>query len=213
MQPNGAGDPFANYIIVIFPLNGNEVATNPIPSSRRIIDFSANDTIICNDSGWTSNPEPSPAFPIQWVFGEADNHFDTVVNHFIGIRLIDNGIMKTGWIKYTAYNGVMIHLKSVGYMESCADIVLDDISSGLIDNTTSNNEISVFPNPVHNHFTVRFKNNKKSYLKVLDITRKAVYQEIFTNETNVSTDKFKKGLYFINIINGTNTISRKIILE
>lgn len=213
IEPNGASDPNANYLIVICPLNGNEVAANPTPNSNSIIDFSQNDTILCNDIVWFSDPEPSPAFPIQWVFGESDDHFDTIVSHFIGIRLVDQGVEKTGWIKYTAYDGEKIHLKSVGYMESCTDIILDEIPNGFLDNTASHHEFSIFPNPANDYFTVNFINNKKSYLKVLDITGKDVYQKTFMNTAKVSSDKYKKGIYFINVVNGNNIITKIVIIE
>ena len=85
-------------------------------------------------------------------------------------------------------------------------------------NTVGVNEIrteiaNIFPNPAIDYFTVLLYNNEESDLKVLDITGKVVCQEIFSKEINISTEKFKEGLYFVKVKNNDNIIIRKIIVE
>jgi len=73
--------------------------------------------------------------------------------------------------------------------------------------------ISIYPNPAKDYFTINLDNNEKSDLKILDITGKVVYERNFSKEINISTEKFKEGIYFVKVKNNDNIIIRKIIVE
>ena len=75
------------------------------------------------------------------------------------------------------------------------------------------NGFSLFPNPAKNDFTIKLDNNKDSYLQILDITGKVIYQKNFKKDLLVETTSFKSGIYFVRIENDNNIITEKIIVE
>ena len=86
-------------------------------------------------------------------------------------------------------------------------------ATGVSVNEIQKNDFSLFPNPAKNDFTIKLDNNKDSYLQILDITGKVIYQKNFKKDLLVETTNFKSGIYFVRIENDNNIITEKIIVE
>lgn len=74
-------------------------------------------------------------------------------------------------------------------------------------------ELSIYPNPVKEYFTVGLDNNEKTDVIIIDITGKIIYQNNFSKEMKISTTDFKSGIYFVKIKNNNDVITREIIVE
>ena len=59
---------------------------------------------------------------------------------------------------------------------------------------------AIYPNPFNDHFTVKIYDPSASYqLEVYNALGEKVMSKIFTNEENISTDKWAAGIYFLRI--------------
>jgi len=74
-------------------------------------------------------------------------------------------------------------------------------------------DISIYPNPTNDSFTVKTNNNLKSHLYILNITGKVLFEDEFSEKINVSTKKYKKGIYIVKVENINNVTIKKIIIE
>lgn len=94
------------------------------------------------------------------------------------------------------------------------DYILTKLSLPVnVEESSPNHSCLMYPNPAKDYFITSLDNNEKAELKVLDITGKVVFQETFSKETNISTAKFKEGIYFLKVKNNGNVITRKFIVE
>ncbi len=95
-------------------------------------------------------------------------------------------------------------------MNTPAYFCLDDISFASGIQKLSQNELSVFPNPVKNILTVEGVEN--TIIQITDISGKTLYnqkQNLNTNKIDVSG--FKNGIYIVSVINKTGIKKYKII--
>ena len=81
------------------------------------------------------------------------------------------------------------------------------------DNNKQNLNFSIYPNPANEKFSISLDKKNKSEIQVLDISGKVVYQRNFSKEINISTEKFKEGIYFVKVKNNDNVIIKKLIVE
>jgi len=92
------------------------------------------------------------------------------------------------------------------------------------DNSSKNNDneiqVDVFPNPSDNYFNVSFQLDpkNKTIITINDINGKQLQKEIIDKESGLYTRQFdmkdfSKGVYFINIKQGKNVVSKQIIIE
>ena len=78
-----------------------------------------------------------------------------------------------------------------------------------------NNQISVYPNPISSDFTVKMPqhNGENMSVEVFDTNGHGVYKNEFINSSdpNVDLSNANKGLYFVVIKTGNDTVTRKIV--
>jgi len=85
----------------------------------------------------------------------------------------------------------------------------------------SNNSVSIYPNPsATGNFNISLTTNteNKIAVNVYDVLGKVVYSSSFTsklgsNNINVSLKDNYKGMYFVKLENGDNSITKKLIVE
>ena len=88
-------------------------------------------------------------------------------------------------------------------------------------NNFSENNISIYPNPASNgNFNISLSDNDKRtiMLNVYDILGKEVYSfnyttKIGSNSINVNLKDSNKGMYFVKISSGNNSVTKKLIIE
>jgi len=79
------------------------------------------------------------------------------------------------------------------------------------------NEISIFPNPATDQFSISVSNAAAAdvMLEVMDAQGKLVYRSLDTNKVayrkNVNTESFAKGIYFVKVsVNGAPTLLKLV---
>ncbi|MCP4365055.1 MAG: T9SS type A sorting domain-containing protein, partial [Planctomycetes bacterium] len=77
------------------------------------------------------------------------------------------------------------------------------------------NELSIYPNPTKDLFTVNF-NNFDSDSRIIICTvigNEIINQQIIDNKTIIDLKNYSKGIYFVKIKNGNNTLTKKIMKQ
>jgi hypothetical protein len=84
-------------------------------------------------------------------------------------------------------------------------------TTSFIENTT----ITLFPNPAKEKITLKLDFFKASQeISISDIQGKIIYsQKLESLSTTINTSSFEKGIYFLNVIDGTQKTTKKFILE
>ena len=85
-----------------------------------------------------------------------------------------------------------------------------------LDESTKKIEASIYPNPSNGNFTVSMNQTDfvSSSLEIFDITGKQIMNTIITsNQTNISTKNWRKGIYFARITSGDKLITKKVIVQ
>ena len=93
-----------------------------------------------------------------------------------------------------------------GNISSCDAIVTVDAGLGIDDNTLAN--ISLYPNPSSDLVFIKGANTELEAV-VFDLLGKQVMREFITDKLDISC--LEKGTYIINLTDGINTSSHKII--
>lgn len=90
-----------------------------------------------------------------------------------------------------------------------------DPNSNSIIEPTKENLFNVFPNPAKNNITVQCGNSTSAQITVSDITGKVVLlHQTNRNQTNsINISHLNKGMYFISIVNGKETFTKKLMVE
>jgi hypothetical protein len=84
------------------------------------------------------------------------------------------------------------------------------VAPGLMD------DVTVFPNPAFNKFTVRSRQFAVRRIQVMNVIGEMVMEENnFKNENSifVNTEQLKRGIYFVKVISSESTIIKKIVLK
>ncbi|WP_438964917.1 T9SS type A sorting domain-containing protein [Flavobacterium sp.] len=78
-----------------------------------------------------------------------------------------------------------------------------------------NNNLSIFPNPAKENLTIKLDNFTPSQeITITDILGKIIHtQKLDGLTTTINTSKLEKGIYILNLINGTQLTSQKFIKE
>lgn len=87
-----------------------------------------------------------------------------------------------------------------------------DVDMGVKDFTSNN--LSIYPNPVQNKFTIKFQKTYKNIaLTIFDLSGKAVLQGSARNIITLNTDisALHSGIYFLKITAGNQTYSKRIL--
>lgn len=77
-----------------------------------------------------------------------------------------------------------------------------------------NESIIIYPNPMKDNLTisVNSENEKITYVKLLDLNGKEVFNTILTDSNNtLHISTLPPGLYFVQIISGTSCITKKVV--
>lgn len=74
------------------------------------------------------------------------------------------------------------------------------------------NEITAFPNPFSNEFTLKLANNDEAIIQVFDINGRLIHNQIVNNTNEIFLGKeFSAGVYLINVLQNNDTKSFKMI--
>lgn len=79
------------------------------------------------------------------------------------------------------------------------------------DFTVSQNSLQLFPNPIKNEM-LTIKNAENNQVMIFDVLGKLVFEKAITESTSkLNLDSLKSGMYFVQISNGANSTTKKLI--
>ena len=94
-----------------------------------------------------------------------------------------------------------------------------DVSTG-IQNADASAAFELFPNPTEGQLTIKSdeKTGGKVSLQVVDVTGKELLSRIDDDmkqgkEIQLDLSQLPKGIYFLNIESGANTMQRKVVIQ
>lgn len=129
---------------------------------------------------------------------------------YCGALTNDNGIITAG--NSTSYDGD-ITVNNNGNV----DLLVVKLGPDNLENLTFTQEttISLFPNPTKDNLTLKLDYFSPSQeISISDIQGKIIHtQKIEGLTTTINTSSFEKGIYFLNVIDGTQKTTKKFIVE
>lgn len=89
------------------------------------------------------------------------------------------------------------------------NLTSDNSSSNVVDT-----DLSVYPNPFKNSFTVSIKNITTAELSVSNLIGQEIYKQIINaGDTSIETEKLGSGIYFVSIKTNSGILTKKVIKE
>ncbi len=87
-------------------------------------------------------------------------------------------------------------------------------------NSDNTQRFNIYPNPTDNlvHIEVDLIEGATYDIQVLDLSGRAVYYRSvssseFNNSTmSINTSSFESGIYFVNVIEGTNRLTKRLVI-
>lgn len=73
--------------------------------------------------------------------------------------------------------------------------------------------ITVYPNPATNHFTVNTGNDEKASIQLFNIVGQQVYSETFTGSTTVSVANLRSGVYMLKVNQNGKINTTKVVVK
>ena len=103
------------------------------------------------------------------------------------------------------------HYFNTDFVSACGGSVPVSVKESLEKNTA----LSVYPNPFVNELTVNYKlQNNNATLTIFNLIGESIYTTTLSeNSTQLSLTNFDKGIYFIKIIDGENSLTKKIVKQ
>lgn len=73
--------------------------------------------------------------------------------------------------------------------------------------------LTVYPNPATNNFTVNTGNDEKATIQLFNIVGQQVYSETFTGSTNVSVANLRSGVYMLKVNQNGKVNTTKVVVK
>jgi hypothetical protein len=182
--------------------NGSGIYPNSYTKSSP--NFDGTVYMVCGVAGQVGST--SSGWPHNAMYVSTNVKYGSVAIDVTGDRLDAKFVLSDGtiWDQFTMQKS---GLRIAGAMEADA----------------GNEELSVFPNPATNQFTIAFKSQKsETKISVFDINGREVY---FTEVPKTDSDEpvllpitrsemfVRQGIYFVRMINDEKAITRKLLIE
>jgi hypothetical protein len=152
------------------------------------------------------------------------NHKDTTIIVGNEITLIATGAKTYEWSNKSKIDSISVSKEGtysvIGTNEfgctSGASVKVDVREKGAGLATLNGLAVKVSPNPTSDVLHITVNEFKNRAITLADLNGKVVYtQSLTTENTTIAVDSFSKGVYMLNIIDGTNTSlkSQRIVIE
>lgn len=76
--------------------------------------------------------------------------------------------------------------------------------------------VTIYPNPSNGNFTLAIEEFKDSEynLNIIDVTGKTVHSElIYSSQSTINLNKVSKGIYFVQLSDGSNKVVKRIVIQ
>jgi uncharacterized ubiquitin-like protein YukD len=173
-----------------------------------------------NGVSWTK-VQPDPILSINFYNNSVDKVWDNFSNAGAGNYIpVLNNITGIGGLSQVKFR---FAFRSNGSNQNdgfAIDNFRFPISVGVNENTFEKTSFSLHPNPAKENVTISINNvNSGNYdLTIEDVKGQKVVREVITvnnkNSTKtVNTSQFEKGVYFVRLVNGTSTVTKKLVVN
>ncbi|MBA3706846.1 MAG: T9SS type A sorting domain-containing protein, partial [Bacteroidetes bacterium] len=89
------------------------------------------------------------------------------------------------------------------------------ITTGIEDSFTDANIVTIHPNPFINSFIIKITNfhSAKTSFTIKDVLGRKIAEGQITDEKTIDSEKWVKGIYFVEVTDGVTLRTRKIIRQ
>jgi hypothetical protein len=141
------------------------------------------------------------------IFGDS---LHTKISEFTGDVAVDPEYVignKKVWIFYygkpTGFGNFNLHRCETPLVIPC-------LTTG-IENLINESNISVYPNPAFTELNISIPFNTKFGIEIFNTIGASVFKT--ENQNKIDVNKFPKGIYFINILFGNKSVTKKIFIQ
>jgi hypothetical protein len=121
----------------------------------------------------------------------------------------DNFISSNAW--YPIYQPNMFWVgnpkPSIGLLVTCNDCGVVNVPE------IEKNNVTVYPNPATNNFTVNLGNDEKANIQLFNIVGQQVYSETITGTAQVSVANLNSGVYMLKINQNGKVYTTKVVVK
>ncbi len=226
---NGTPVPFvysAADIIYRFPMNyGNIDSCNfkyglpfPIPSLGYYGETGQRHNTV---DGWGSLTTPFGTFNTLRVTSVI-NAIDTVYVDALGFGF--NIPRPTRYEYKWLANGMKVPVLQINATDVAGTIVINDIQYidslrsdvphvGITENTTSDFDINIYPNPANNNIVVSSNMNDKGIVVITNVLGETVLETNFVAKQTINIEHLSEGVYFVSVQNKNRKSTKKLIVS
>lgn len=126
-------------------------------------------------------------------------------------RSTDNGVTWQLTTPNLTLPNVISHPNGNVYASAAGKIYKLTGTSGINDNSLTNSEIDIFPNPSHGIFQVKSTQHPISAIEIFNANGENILQKMESGEIDLSGSP--KGIYVVKVTLGTKRYTRKIVVQ
>lgn len=146
-------------------------------------------------------------------YRDADNTKDYILKTWTWVDLTSIGSVDSIKFNLSSSDVGNLGMNTPAYF--CMDNFTTSFPTAIIANNVLNTPIHVFPNPAKDIINITLPNGieKTALLKIIDITGKLVYSNVIENtyQLRLPIADYKKGIYFLSIVDGSINYNQKFI--
>ncbi|HTA61296.1 MAG TPA: T9SS type A sorting domain-containing protein, partial [Bacteroidia bacterium] len=85
-------------------------------------------------------------------------------------------------------------------------------TTGINQLLNNNNQITIYPNPTNNYFTIETTSTDKQTLQVFDVNGKLVLMQTINGKTNVDASNLAEGVYNLSLQNTNGVVNKRLVI-
>jgi hypothetical protein len=98
------------------------------------------------------------------------------------------------------------------------DVYLAKLSTptAINDLSTFNSQLSIYPNPAHNTFTISFNGQSSmanGQLSIFDVTGRVLHEQVLNQQSTIINQQLRSGIYFVRVTAGERVFTEKLVVE
>ena len=214
----------SNYHWQIFPANAVSITNNGSTATLNIDStFSGQVKIVCYASNFCDVSELSDTLELSInqapiIYSIDDTGFGAVETNIINATnfnwYLDNLLLNFANMSIINCIGDGVYT-IIANNANCSDALSNFVSCivSKIENLENNN-LSIYPNPAKNNFTINSNSNEFKEVKIFSMTGQLVYVNYFREQSFViNTESFVKGYYTIHVKSDLLNINSKLMVD
>lgn len=216
----GGGGSGTKCVFVELDVMGNAVNFDYYSQLPGTLSYYATDAVYDSTrgmllSGHVTNSSPGATY-LNLL--HTDNHFQTgCFSNQLAVTRVDYPVADTTFLFTLNPYAVSSYLDTTAlyYSTYPSSVTSYCFSTGLEEKSNSISDVTVYPNPFTDRFTIKFPGNRnvESFnLKVVDLFGKVVFEEaIVGDEFSIDSGQWRSGLYLVSVIGRETHWTKKLI--